>query len=244
MAQMHGSASSGKLGRLARRVGVTGSTGAVIACLVLACVLGVGYVVRVAVVGPGVEIQRDEGRGEATAEEEGVAGDTAASGDADEGSASTAAPAPSSVVVHVDGAVAAPGVYHLMVDGPRVADAVEAAGGLASDADTTTVNLAALVEDGSKVYIPREGEDASSMVSHTGSVEDASTATSPSSGLVNINTAGSAELQTLSGIGEATAAAIIEDREANGPFASIEDIMRVSGIGEGKFAKIRDGICV
>ena len=62
--------------------------------------------------------------------------------------------------------------------------------------------------------------------------------------LVNLNTATSEELQTLSGVGEATARAIIEDREQNGPFAAPEDVMRVSGIGEKKFAKIRGDVCV
>ena len=99
-------------------------------------------------------------------------------------------------------------------EGLRVCDAVEAAGGLTEDADASTVNL--------------------------GSADGAAVASS----LVNINTADASALETLSGVGSATAQAIISDREQNGPFSTIEDLMRVDGIGEKKFAKLKDSICV
>lgn len=148
------------------------------------------------------------------------------------------------IAVHVDGAVKTPGLYSLQAkDGEdlRINDVVEAAGGLTADADVATINLAAKVEDGEKVHIPKAGEAGVSGEAALGATGSAS---SSQSGLVNINTADAAALQTLSGIGEATAKAIIDDRTKNGPFASIEDLMRVSGIGEKKFEKIRSYICV
>lgn len=144
------------------------------------------------------------------------------------------------VIVHVDGAVAVPGVYRLEGADVRVQDVVDAAGGLTEDADTSTVNLAAPLPDGSKVHIPTAGEAQQAVpagVTQT-SGPDAT------SGLVNINTATEEELQALPGVGPATAAAIVEDRERNGPFASPEDIMRVSGIGEKKYQKMQAMICV
>lgn len=139
---------------------------------------------------------------------------------------------PVTLVVHVDGMVGTPGVYEL-TEGARVSDAVTAAGGLAEGADTSSLNLAAPLADGEKVYVPAEGEEA------TTSSEGAS-----SGGLVNLNNASVEQLDELPGVGEATAHAIIEDREANGPFTTPEDLMRVSGIGEKKFAKLEGMICV
>lgn len=139
---------------------------------------------------------------------------------------------PVTLVVHVDGMVGTPGVYEL-TEGARVSDAVTAAGGLAEGADTSSLNLAAPLADGEKVYVPAEGEEA------TTSSEGVS-----SGGLVNLNNASVEQLDELPGVGEATAHAIIEDREANGPFTTPEDLMRVSGIGEKKFAKLEGMICV
>ena len=143
------------------------------------------------------------------------------------------------VLVHVDGAVESPGVYQIHAESPRVNDAIEAAGGLREDADTAALNLAAPVTDGSKVHVTAAGE-ASAPEGPSGA-EDA---TPSASGLVNINSAGVDELKGLSGVGEATAKSIVEDRGKNGPFSSPEDLMRVSGIGEKKFEKVRDQICV
>lgn len=143
--------------------------------------------------------------------------------------------------VHVDGAVASPGVYVVRVSDARVSDAVEAAGGLTGEADTSQVNLAARLEDGMKVHIPVTGEVAAVPAAGTSS---ASSDAASSGGPVNINSATVEQLCELPGIGNATASAIVEDRESNGPFASPEDLMRVSGIGEKKFAKLKDAICV
>lgn len=153
------------------------------------------------------------------------------------------------VVVDVDGAVAHPGVYELRANA-RVADAIDAAGGLVSDADTTSINQAARVGDGEKVYVPREGEEgtpatgvSSNSDTDAGSGGGGATGTA-SSGLININTATLTELDELPGVGPATAQAIIDEREAHGAFSTPEDIMRVSGIGEKKFEKLATLICV
>lgn len=156
------------------------------------------------------------------------------------------------VVVHVDGAVRVPGVYELRSAMPRVDDAVRAAGGLRDDADTTSVNLASVVSDGQKVHIPAEGEEVPTEDGQEGSgAAGAATGAAAAAGAqaqdgakVNINTADEAELQRLPGVGEATARAIVEDRRNNGAFSTPEDLMRVSGIGEKKFERMRSMVCV
>ena len=149
-------------------------------------------------------------------------------------------------IVHVDGAVAAPGVVELFGADLRVYDAVTAAGGLLEDADTSQVNLAEPLSDGAKIHIPHADEEPAEQALPVVGQAETSGATGAGGGtaLVNINTASVEELQTLSGVGEVTARAIVDEREQNGPYATVEDIMRVSGIGEKKFAKFRDCICV
>ncbi len=141
----------------------------------------------------------------------------------------TSAPA-GPVVVHVAGAVVAPGVQRLPA-GSRVIDAIEAAGGLRADADADRVNLAAELVDGTQVYVPAVGEPAPAT---------ASGAPGAAPGPVDLNTADAAALETLPGVGPATAAAIIDYRERNGPFASVDGLLDVRGIGEAKLAQIRD----
>lgn len=140
------------------------------------------------------------------------------------------------VYVHVSGAVVAPGLYELPEDS-RVAAAIEAAGGFAEDAATDGVNLARVVSDGEQIAVPTMEEQAASGSEATG-------AATGGSSLVNINTASASELDTLPDIGPSTAEKIIADREANGPFASIEDLKRVSGIGDKKYAQLESLICV
>lgn len=149
------------------------------------------------------------------------------------------------IVVDVSGAVVRPAVVEL-AEGDRVQDAIEAAGGLAADADVSGVNRAAKLTDGQRVYVPRVGEAVSADADGAGAATgaDAGGDVGSSPGLVNINTASAAELDELPGVGPSTAQAIIEDREANGPFSTIEDVMRVSGIGEKKFEKLKSSICV
>ena len=174
------------------------------------------------------------------------------------------------VLVHVDGAVVTPGVYVLENPDPRINDAVTHAGGLTPEADTSAVNLAAPVSDGEKVHIPVAGEvpvevtvpaggpgtggsggappgtlgGSAEPSAESGESPSSDSAPSGGGGLVNLNTASEQELCQLPGIGEVTAASIVREREANGPYASVEDVMRVSGIGEKRFDKIRDLICV
>ncbi len=139
------------------------------------------------------------------------------------------------VVVHVCGAVMQPGVYELS-KGSRIAQAVDVAGGFAEDADESYVNLAELLTDGTQIYIPTKEE---ALVLRQESQEVGN-----SSGKVNINTADKALLCTLPGIGETRATDIIAYRQKNGGFSSIEDIMKVSGIKEAGFQKIKDKIVV
>lgn len=163
--------------------------------------------------------------------------------DASDGSSSKAS-AETEVYVDVDGAVASPGVYRLQ-DGARVSQAIDAAGGLTAEADVTGLNRASKVTDGQKIYVPTVGEQQAALAA--GGADGgaaAASGTGASSGLVNINTASAAELQTLSGIGPSMAQSIIDERTQNGAFASVDDLMRVSGIGEKKLAKIKDCICV
>ena len=148
------------------------------------------------------------------------------------------------VYVDVDGAVVSPGVYRLK-EGARVSQAIDAAGGLTAEADVTGLNRASKVADGQKIYVPKVGEQ--QAVTAGGGADGGAVVTSganDAAGLVNINTASAAELQTLSGIGPSMAQSIIDERTKNGPFASVDDLMRVSGIGEKKLAKIKDCICV
>lgn len=142
----------------------------------------------------------------------------------------TAPPGP--VVVHVAGAVVAPGVQRLPA-GARVIDAVDAAGGFRPDADPSRINLAAELVDGTQVYVPAVGEAAppSAAGAGVGGVDD---------GLVDLNTADVEALDTLPGIGPATAAAIVEHRERNGPFTSVDELLDVRGIGQAKLAQLRD----
>ena len=143
----------------------------------------------------------------------------------------TTAPA-GPVVVHVAGAVTTPGVQRLPA-GSRVIDAVEAAGGLRPEADAGRVNLAAELVDGTQIYVPAVGEAVAGPAAAGvgGAAED---------GLIDLNVADADALDTLPGIGPATAAAIIEHRERNGPFASVEGLLEVRGIGEAKLADLRD----
>lgn len=143
------------------------------------------------------------------------------------------------IVVHVAGSVAVPGVYELR-QGDRVHDAVTMAGGPASDADLEGLNLAAPLVDGGRVYVPAVGEVDPSTVA-SGMAPDAGAA---ASGPIDLNVASAADLEGLPGVGPATAAAIVGDRERNGPFASVDDLDRVPGIGPAKLAALRDLVSV
>ncbi|HWQ15869.1 MAG TPA: ComEA family DNA-binding protein [Roseiflexaceae bacterium] len=137
------------------------------------------------------------------------------------------------LVVYVSGAVQAPDVYRLP-EGARVKDLVLAAGGLATDADIERVNLAAPLADGQHVSVPRLG----AVGAEAAGAEGVGAGDAGADELVNINTAGPAELDALPGIGPALAERIIAHREANGPFQAVEDLRAVKGIGASLFARI------
>jgi competence protein ComEA len=161
--------------------------------------------------------------------------------------ATTPATSPAAIVVHVAGAVASPGVYTLP-GAARAADAVAAAGGVTAEGDLDGLNLAASVADGQRVYVPRQGEvDPASVPSGAGSpaaVENGPTGSSAPAGPLDLNTATAAELEALPGVGPSTAAAIVDDRTRNGPFASVDDLDRVPGIGPAKLEALRELVTV
>ena len=134
-------------------------------------------------------------------------------------------------MVHGAGAVVSSGGYRLP-PGRRVIDAVQVAGGLAGDALPDAVNLAALLTDGERVYVPAVGESVPSLVVGP-------PGTTVPAGPVNLNTATADDLDSLPGIGPATAAAIIAHRDQHGPFATVDDLADVRGIGPAKVEALR-----
>jgi competence protein ComEA len=159
------------------------------------------------------------------------------------------------VVVDVAGAVNTPGVVTL-AGGARVVDAIDAAGGAVAGADLSRLNLASVLVDGARVAVPMLGQpppaidptavtggsSGSAPGSTAGSM--AGTASTEPQPLVNVNTAAPDELESLPGVGPATAAAIVREREANGPFESVDDLDRVRGIGPAKLEQLRDLVTV
>ncbi|MBE2219990.1 MAG: helix-hairpin-helix domain-containing protein [Anaerolineae bacterium] len=155
---------------------------------------------------------------------------------------------PGPVQVFVNGAVRQEAVYTLPA-GSMVQDAIEAAGGFADDANVAVVNLAQPMFNGAQVYVPFNAENSATPTavifteaeSENGRGQQASLS---AEGLVNINSADAAQLETLPGIGASTAQKIITFRDENGSFGTIEEIMNVPGIGEGKFEQLRTLITV
>lgn len=149
----------------------------------------------------------------------------------------------SGVYVYIFGEVAAPGVYELSEDS-RIYEAVDAAGGFTENAARESVNLASKVSDGMQITIYNKEEAASLPAGSGSAVGNTGQGGTSGSGLVNLNTATKEELMTLKGIGEAKAEDIIRYREKSGGFKKIEDIMKISGIKEAGFQKIKDNITV
>lgn len=143
------------------------------------------------------------------------------------------------LVVHVAGEVADPGVHELPA-GSRVVDAIEAAGGLTAEADGARINLAAPVSDGERVYVPKVGEVAPPVV--VGSAGGGGSGAS--AGPVNLNSADEAALDALPGVGPATAAAIIDHRRQIGRYTSVDQLLDVRGIGEAKLEQLRPLVTV
>lgn len=138
--------------------------------------------------------------------------------------------APPGVVVHAAGALRSPGVYRLP-GGARVAEVVEMAGGPLDDSDLDRLNLAAPLVDGQQVYVPRQGEAVPAT---------AGSAAPTAAGPIDLNTATAEQLDTLPGVGPATAQAILAERERRGRFAAVEELLDVRGIGEAKLDALRD----
>lgn len=136
------------------------------------------------------------------------------------------------IYVQVNGAVAKPGVYAL-AEGSRIFQAVELAGGVTESADTRSLNQAEVLTDGQMVYVMNCEEAAAQEPQQDGQKED---------GRVNLNTATQEELMTLPGIGAAKAESILAWREENGSFTQIEDLMKIEGIKDGVFSKIKDSV--
>jgi competence protein ComEA len=139
---------------------------------------------------------------------------------------SEGAPIEQYLYVHIVGEVATPGMYQLPL-GARLVDAVFAAGGLTESADNSSVNLARELSDGEQVVVFSVNDQSEELGSNSG-------------GLISINRAGSKQLEELPGIGPALSARIIAWREANGGFKSIEDLLKVSGIGENLLSGLKD----
>ncbi len=236
LAQALGPWRSGAAGRLDRHV-------------VLALV-AIGAVVVALLVGGGLVLGRDDqsrpgsagdvaaslpraGTGTTTGtslpEPGGVGGTTGATGSA------------GGLIVQAAGAVVRPGVYHLPA-GSRVGDLIAQAGGLTPDADGDRVNLASPLADGVRVWVPRRGETDPPVPVDGGGGAGGGAAPGVSSppALVDLNTATADELEALPGVGPATAAAIIDYRQRNGPFHSVDDLAQVRGIGDAKLAQLRD----
>lgn len=161
----------------------------------------------------------------------------------------------SELAVHVVGAVRVPGVYRL-APGSRADDALQAAGGPTNNADLQRVNLALPVHDGEQLYVPRVGERVSTTTisSRPADSPGGSRRSEPSTNpgttattlplIVDLNRATAADLDRLPGVGPSTAKAIIDHRTRNGPFASVDDLLAVRGIGPAKLAEIRPWVRV
>ncbi len=156
------------------------------------------------------------------------------------------------IIVHVSGAVKNEGIVELE-EGARVANAIEKAGGVRDDAYTKDINYALKLEDGMKIYVPtieetkQEKEEVninSESSNYIISSNNTKTNENSNGQKVNINNADESELDELPGVGPSTAQKIIQYRKENGEFKSIDELKNVSGIGEAKFQKIKDLICV
>lgn len=187
---------------------------------------------------------------ETAGDRSGFGGAVSPSGSAPSGTASSGAAEPTGeVTVHVVGQVKAPGLVTIAA-GSRVGDAVDEASGVTDEADLTGLNLARVLVDGEQIHVPKEGETAPSAPAPGSSAEGspASPGASPggpgAGGLVNLNTADVATLETLPGVGPVLAQRIVEWREANGGFTAVDELGEVSGIGEKTFADLAPRVTV
>ena len=144
--------------------------------------------------------------------------------------------------VHVAGAVRRPGLYTLQ-EGSRVADAIEAAGGAVTKADLDAINLAELLVDGAKIDVPERGADAAAA-QPAATPSTGSAAATPAPAIIDLNTADATMLETIPGIGPVLATAIVQHRDENGPFPSVDALIDVSGIGPATLESVRPYVTV
>jgi competence protein ComEA len=150
---------------------------------------------------------------------------------------------PAEISVYICGHVKNPGVVKV-TEGTRLDEAIKLVGGAKDEADLQAVNLAYRLADEDMVYIPKKGEKHQDTGKAIPGVSTVKGTAENKSGKININTADEKELDTLEGVGPATARAIIQYREQKGPFKTVEDIKKVKGIGEAKFSSMKDKITV
>ena len=150
---------------------------------------------------------------------------------------------PARLAVYVTGAVNKPGVVSL-VEGARIADAVNACGGLLPTADAEKINMAQPVKDGAQIRVPEKQSMPALPAGKSGTDGKTAGSAAGQRDRGNINTADEKALDSLPGIGPAMAKRIIEYRETQGAFQSIEDLQNVKGIGKAKFEKMKDKICI
>lgn len=150
------------------------------------------------------------------------------------------------IIIHVTGAVKKQGIVKVKQDS-RISDVIDKAGGISNKADLSKINLAYVVQDGQKVYVPSidDKENVNTITEEAGTnvIKDGTDSSNKGS-KININKASQTELETLNGIGPSTALKIINYRSDNGEFKKIEDIKNVPGIGESKFENIKNDICI
>lgn len=155
------------------------------------------------------------------------------------------------IAVHAAGAFVRPGLYRLPSDA-RVADLLDAAGGAAADASVDALNLAAKLEDGARVYLPRASEvtagdlaaGSAGMTGSTGGGGGAAAGSASAGGTVDLNTATLEQLDSLPGVGPSTAQAILDYRRERGRFRSVDELLEVRGIGDAKLASMRSRVRV
>ncbi len=151
--------------------------------------------------------------------------------------------ATSDIIVHIIGCVQNPGIV-TVPEGSRIIDVISSAGGASPDADFSKINLAYIVSDAQKIYIPSINDDLNETNYVSSLPGENIIEVENESNIININTASQTELETLPGIGPSTALKIINYRNENGNFQKIDDIMNVTGIGEAKFNSLKDYISV
>ncbi len=234
-----------KLRSIARRAGLADTPKPVLACLGVVTVLLLGFALwRFWPAGPAsaghdFSVSTAYEADDASGQEDALAQD---GGDA--GGIETASGV---ICVDVEGAVRNPGLYELEA-GSRVGDAVKAAGGITKKAVRGQVNLASALQDGQQVVVPSKQDAAVSggQAQDSAAVDVAAggSGDGDAQGKININTASATQLQQLSGIGESLSQRIVDYRNANGAFGSVDDLTKVSGIGDARLESIRAQICV